>query len=233
MLVTPKNGSGAHRLEVLDLPDSFKKTLADRLTERRVVRHVPADMRGARLELKAWRVVGVANGRVTLRQRSFAAENNDPQTGARLRRVKFDHQAASKVVGLMPGKLAQTKSALVVSDNYGVAVLDSDANSSLDVVRIIRFHQVKKQLAALTHENGGNPPLLIRNGDIVVISKGTYAGTWRVFMITSAKKGVELDLGQPDTIKVLDKTSGHKRNVLLKSLLAGGLTVAKRNLTGI
>jgi CRISPR-associated endonuclease Csn1 len=231
-LAPPKNGSGAHRLEVLDLPDSYKKTLADRLAERRVVKHVPADMRGARLKLNSWRVVSIANGRVELRQRSFDPKKNDPDTGARRRRLKYDHQAASKVVGLMPGKLAQTKAALVISDNYGVAVLDSDATSSRDAIRIIRFHQVKKQIASLTSENGGVTPLIIRNGNTIAIANGSYAGTWRVFKITSAKHGVEIDLGQPDTIEVLDKTHGHKRNVRLASLLAGGLTVAGRDLTG-
>jgi len=74
--------------------------------------------------------------------------------------------------------------------------------------------------------------MIIRNGDSIVVAKGTYTGRWRVFSVKNAKAGVMLDLGQPDTIKPLNKTDGHKINAKLSSLLAGGLTVAGRDLTG-
>lgn len=231
-LAPPKNGAGAHRLEVLDLPDSYKKTLGDRLAERRVVKHVPADMRGARLELNSWRVVGVANGRVTLRQRSFDPKNNDPETGARRRSWKREDVSARGIVGLEPGKLSRASAALVISENYGVAVLDSTAGGEDERYRVIPFHHVKKQLVELTTLNNGVRPLVIRNGDTIVVQNGTFAGRWRVFSVKNAKVGVMLDLGQPDTIKPLNKTDGHKINVKLASLLAGGLAVARRDLTG-
>lgn len=231
-LAAPRNGGGAHRLEVLDLPSVFKKTLSDRLAERRVVKHVPADMRGARLELKAWRVVSVADGRVTLRQRAFDPKENDQETGARQRIWKREDLAMTGVVGLKPGKLSRARAALVISENYGVAVLDSTAGGADEQYAVIPFHGVPKQLRELSARNNGVRPLLIRNGDTIVVQNGNFAGRWRVFSVKNAKAGVMLDLGQPDTVKPLNKTIGHKINVKLSSLLAGGLSVAGRDLTG-
>jgi hypothetical protein len=231
-LAAPKNGGGSYRVEVLDLPDFYKKHLADRLAERRVVKHVPADMRGARLELNSWRVAGVTNGRATLRQRSFDPKDNDPETGARRRSWKSQDVAVQGVVGLKPGKLARAKAALVISENYGVAVLDSSESDKDEQYRVIPFHHVRKQLQELTALNNGVPPLLIRNGCTIVVQNGGFAGRWRVFSVKNAKAGIMLDLGQPDTIRPLNKTDGHKINVKLSSLLAGGLTVVGRDLTG-
>jgi len=230
-LAAPKNGGGSHRLEVLDLPHTFKKILAERLAERRVVMHVPADMRGARLKLNSWRVVSVADGRVKLRQRSFDPKDNDPESGARRRAWKSKELSVRGVVGMEPGKLARARAALVISENFGVAVLDSAAGGQSERYRVIPFHQVKKQLAELTALNNGVRPLIIRNGDTIVVQSGNFSGRWRVFSVKNAKAGVMLDLGQPDTIKPLNKTDGHKINVKLASLLAGGLSVAGRDLT--
>lgn len=231
-LAPPKNGSGAHRLEVLDLPDSYKKNLAHRLTERRVVKHVPADMRGARLELNSWRVLGVENGRVKLRQRSFDPKNNDPATGVRKRSWKHQDASTSGVVGLQFGKLSRAKAALVISENYGVAILDSTAGGEEERYRVIPFHHVKRRLADLTAKNNGVRPLVIRNGDTIVVQRGSFTGRWRVFSVKNKKVGVMLDLGQPDTITPRTKTEGHKTDVRLASLLAGGMTVDGRDLTG-
>jgi hypothetical protein len=225
-LAPPRNGGGAHRLEVLDLPDSYKKTLAARLTDRRVVKHVPADMRGARLELNSWRVVRLADGRVTLRQRSFDPKHNHPETGARLRAWKQDDLAARGVVGLEPGKLSRAMAALVISENYGVAVLDSTASGGEERFRVIPFHRVKKQLDNLTAQNNGVRPLVIRNGDTIVIQRGTFKGAWRVFSVKNAKRGVMFDLGPADATRAL------RIGVMLTSLLANGLSVAGRDLTG-
>ena len=74
--------------------------------------------------------------------------------------------------------------------------------------------------------------MVIRNGDSIVVAKGTYTGRWRVFSVKNAKSKVLLNLGQSDTIKLLNNTDGHKINASLTSLLAGGLTVAGRDLTG-
>lgn len=220
------NGGGAHRLEVLDLPDSYKKTLAAKLAELRVVKHVPADMRGARLERKSWRIVSVTDGRVTLRQRSFDPKHNHPETGARLRAWKRDDLAAQAVVGLEPGKLSRAMAALVISENYGVAILDSTAGGEGERFRVIPFHRVKKQLDTLKAQNNGVRPMVIRNGDTVVIQRGTYKGTWRVFSVKNAKRGVMLNLGPPDGTRAL------KIGVMLASLLVSGLSLAGRDLTG-
>ena len=230
-VAAPRNGGGTHRLELLDLPDNYKRALTDRLAERRVVKHVPADMRGARLKLNSWRVVSVKDGRVFLRQRSFDPKNNNPESGARKRSWKTEEVSRSGLVGLEPGKLSRARAALVIAENYGVAVIDRTEAGGSERVQVVPFHQVKMHLDELTALNGGARPLLVRNGDTIVVQTGTFAGRWRVFSVKNAKVGVMLDLGQPDTIRPLNKTEGHKINVKFGSLLAGGLVVVGRDLT--
>ena len=94
------------KLNVADLPAEFKKQIAERLKERRVVQHVPSDMSGARLEMNTWRVVKTEGDQATLRQRTFGPKDIDPETGARKRTTKEAKERASKLVGLKEGKLS-------------------------------------------------------------------------------------------------------------------------------
>ncbi len=104
------------QLRLIDLPVSLKKQLRERLAERRVVQHVPAEMAGMRAELNAWRVVTPPDegGKVKLRQRIRQPDGSRPW--------KSREERASKLVGLQPGKLHDLKAALVIADNYGLAL---------------------------------------------------------------------------------------------------------------
>lgn len=223
----------ARKLEVLDLPDTFKKQIVEALKERRVVQHVPADMSGARLEMNTWRVVSVDGDQVQLRQRTFGPKDIDPETGARKRTTKPAKERASKLVGLKPGKLADLKGALVIGENYGVAILNAaNVVNEEDRFRIIPFHQVKSQMEELKKLNKGHAPRVLRGGQLIHVKSGGYAGTWRIFSVKNNTSGMALDMGLPDVTRLKNGTPGHKINVLLKSLVKAGITPLNHDLIG-
>jgi len=223
----------ARKLEVLDLPDTFKKQIVDALKERRVVQHVPADMSGARLEMNTWRVLRQEGDQVHLRQRTFGPKDIDPETGARKRTRKETKERASKLVGLKPGKLSALQGALVIGENYGVAILNAAAITSEDErFRIIPFHQVKRQMEELKKMNNGQTPLVLRGGQLIHVKSGSYAGTWRIFSVKNNTSGMALDMGLPDVTRLKNGTPGHKINVLLKSLVKAGITPLNHDLIG-
>lgn len=235
-LAEPKdeNARGKTRkLEVRDLHDTFKKQIVDALKERRVVQHVPADMSGARLEMNTWRVLRQEGDQVHLRQRTFGPKDIDPETGARKRTTKEAKERASKLVGLKPGKLSALQGALVIGENYGVAILNAAAITNEDErFRIIPFHQVKLQMEELKKLNNGHAPLVLRGGQLIHVKSGGYAGTWRIFSVKNNTSGMALDIGLPDVTRLKNGTPGHKINVLLKSLVKAGITPLNHDLIG-
>lgn len=223
----------ARKLEVLDLPDMFKKQIVDALKERRVVQHVPADMSGARLEMNTWRVLRQEGDQVHLRQRTFGPKDIDPETGARKRTTKEAKERASKLVGLKPGKLSALQGALVIGENYGVAILNAaKVVNEEERYRIIPFHQVKLQMEELKKLNNGHAPLVLRGGQLIHVKSGGYAGTWRIFSVKNNTSGMALDIGLPDVTRLKNGTPGHKINVLLKSLVKAGITPLNHDLIG-
>lgn len=207
------------QLRLIDLPVSLKKQLRERLAERRVVQHVPAEVAGMRAELNAWRVVTPpdADGKVKLRQRIRQPDGSRPW--------KSREERAGKLVGLRPGKLNDLKAALVIADNYGLA-LDPEPE-------IIPFHKVWVRLRELREKNGGRPVRVIRNGMLISVPQGKFIGVWRVFSVKNNTSGMALDIGRPDVIRLRNKTEGHKINVLLTSLIRDGLTPVPSRLCGV
>jgi len=235
-LADPKDEAArgkTRKLEVLDLPDTFKKQIVEALKERRVVQHVPADMSGARLEMNTWRVMKTEGDQVHLRQRTFGPKDIDPETGARKRTTKEAKERASKLVGLKDGKLSALKGALVIGENYGVAILNAaNVVNEEDRYRIMPFHQVKKQMEELKKVNNGHSPLVLRSGQLIHVKSGGYAGTWRIFSVKNNTSGMALDIGLPDVTRLKNGTLGHKINVLLKSLVKAGITPLNHDLIG-
>lgn len=228
-LAEPKdeNSRGKTRkLEVLDLPDTFKKQIVEALKERRVVQHVPADMSGARLEMNTWRVLRQEGDQVHLRQRTFGPKDIDPETGARKRITKEAKERASKLVGLKPGKLSALQGALVIGENYGVALEPEPT--------MIAFHQVKKQLEELRMKNGGNPPRVLRNGMLISVSEGGYSGVWRIRSCKdNATSGILVRMTHADRCR--DNAAGVKwckDNVIVKTLLKAGMTIIESSYCG-
>jgi CRISPR-associated endonuclease Csn1 len=212
------------RFEMRDLDNRLKEQIRQRLAEKRVVQHIPASMDGLRVEQNTWRVVGVKEGEATLRQRIRAADGSRPQ--------KPDaFEKTTKLIGLSPinghGKLSANKGALIIPDNFGIALTEPEAV-------IIPFHKVWPRLTDLKKVNGGKVPVVLRNGQIIRVSNGkNFKGVWRVFSSKNNATGIALDIGFPDVVRLKNKTDGHKINVRLATLIKDGMEVLKTPLTGI
>jgi hypothetical protein len=203
-------------LRLIDLPAHFKEQIRRCIAERRVVQHVPAEIRGLRAELNAWRVVSHDEGAASLRQRMRQPDGS--------RSLKERKENVAKLLGFRPGKLQRLKAALVIADNFGVA-LDPEPE-------IIPFHQVWVRLRELRQRNGGKPVRVLRNGMLVNVPRGNFQGVWRVFSVKNAGIGILLDLGRPDVVRLQNKTEGHRINVRFASLLRDGLEIGVTPLTG-
>jgi hypothetical protein len=213
--------SAEKRFELRDLDEKLKEQIGRRLAEKRVVQHIPARMDGLRVEQNMWRVVAIKDDEVILRQRIRQPDGTRPE--------KIAEEKTSKLLGLSPangrGKLAKNKGALVIPDNYGVA-LDP-------VPAVIPFHKVWARLQEFKKANRNKQPRVLRNGQLVLIKQGNYKGIWRVFSAKNNASGMALDIGAPDVVRLKNKTEGHKINVLLSSLLKSGLEPIHTPLTGI
>lgn len=215
------DASGGFRLR--DLPESVKTQLRQRLAERRVVQHVPADMSGIRVEENTRGVLKRENGRVYLRQQKRDADGHLA--------VNETSEPEGKVIGLpradgVGGKLARIKGVRVIADNFGVAILDDEKLPPAERFVIIPHARVWEQLQALRTRNGGKPPQVWRNGQIIDLPTGPRAGRFRIFSIKNdSTKGIIIDLGVCGSITVT------WRDVLLKTLLKTGARRIRSGLT--
>ncbi len=212
------------RLHLSDLPDALKQQIRSRLAEKRVVQHIPADMSGVKIEENTRGVVGEKDGRVLLRQRSA----RDAKTG--LQTVKRTGEAPGKLLGLNPtgsdGKLKRQKGARVITDNFGVAILDHALGG--EEFAVIPWHRVWHRLQALKAMNGGEPPRILRNGMLIKVAAGTYQGLWRVISAKDTQAyGKVVDLALPDGQAL------ERGNAPLRKLLVDGLEIlAQKSFVG-
>lgn len=213
--------SAENRFEMRDLDNRLKEQIRQRLAEKRIVQHIPARMDGLRVEQNTWRIVSVNNGEATIQQRIRQPDGSRP--------VKRTEEKVTKLLGLQPanrnGKLRATKGVLVIPENYGVA-LDPQPT-------IIPFHKVWMRLQELKAANGGKPPRVLRNGQIIEVPNGKFKGLWRVFSAKNNASGMAVDMGWPDIVRLKNKTEGHKINVLLASLIKNGMKAVNLSLTGV
>lgn len=228
------------RMHLADLPEELKQQLRARLAEKRVVQHIPADMSGVKTEENTRRVLQVReDGRVDLQQQA----PRDAKTGVRPK-PKTTDETAGKLLGLNPangdGKLKRQRGVRVITDNFGVAILDHAPEGEEKFV-IIPWHKVHARIfkglngeKSLVERNGGKKPRLIRNGMLVEISgldkkMAGKNGIWRVF---SVKQGNKLDLGAPDRVVMESKGLGVWREVSLESLGTGRIKILPARLHG-
>lgn len=204
-------------LRLIDLPSHFKDQIRARLAERRVVQHVPAEVRGLHAELNAWRVVRVEEGVADLRQRLRQPDGT--------RSTKAKQEKANKLVGLRPGKLQRLKAALVIADNFGLA-LDPEPT-------IIPFHKVWTRLGELRAKNGGRPIRVLRNGMLVRLKNtkqgGKRDGLWRVYTVQASLK---VDFVSADQVGRPTKGSTVWREVSIKELGAANIEILPGNFSG-
>lgn len=206
--------SSEGKWKIKSLNDSIVSQIVKRLGEKRVVRHNPRTMRGLRIQQNVWRVEGEDpddNSKMFIRMKP---RNED---GVKVPKQKSERK--TKLFGSNPssieGKLKRIKGALIVEDNYGVA-LDPEP-------RVIPYQQVWGQIEKLKKLNNNQPVRILRNGDVIYVNKGRYEGLWRVHSIKDANMGLVLDIASPDIVKASNGITCAKMNVLLKTLIRDGL----------
>jgi CRISPR-associated endonuclease Csn1 len=212
-----------------DLQKPVKDRLSRSLAECRVMQHLPADRSGVKAELTTWGIVSTDgegdDARVTLRQRTAKVEE-----GRRVRDLKSREERSAKLLGNVPkdgaGKLKAVKGAMIIGENYGLAL-------DLEPV-VIPFHDVPKRLAEIRGANGGKPVRVLRNGMLIRILKDRFAGIWMIRSIKEdAKKGPLLDLTTSQMVP--SQATGKqwsKRDVRIASALAGDLEILPRRYSG-
>ena len=205
-----------NRFEMHDLADKLKEQIRQRLAEKRVVQHIPARMDGLRVEQNTWRVVAVKNDEVILRQRIRQPDGTRPE--------KVTEEKPAKLLGLNPtdknGKLAKIKGALVIPDNFGVA-LDPQPT-------VIPFHRVWTRLQELKKANGDKMPRVLRNGQLIRVPRGSRAGIWKVMSTKDTEAyGLALDLALPDRVKL------DRGNAPIETLIQDGLEILDCSFVGI
>ena len=209
------------------LPAGLKNHITRHLANARVVQHVPANQSGAKAELMTWGITHIEgdgdDARITLHQSTSKVEKN-----RRVRSPKAREERAGKLLGPQPkngkGKLKEIKGALIINENYGLA-LDPKPE-------VIPFHQVPQRLAALREANGGRPPRVLRNG--MLIKVGQDSQPWQIRSIQNSKrKGYLLDLARPKMIPYREPGKlWCKRDASLSSLLKKGLVIFPKTYSG-
>lgn len=193
-------------LHLKEVPRAILDSIAARLAENRVVRHVPADMSGANFEEQYRRVLKIEGDMVRLR---------DHDEGEKSKPV-------NRVVGLHPkSKLYPLKAALLVKTNYGVALDPKPV-----VIPNVSVYKTLQKLCAL---NGGKPVRIIRPGQLVILKRykdQKRNGVWRVASVKNKKRGIMLTLQTPISSVSLEKA--HPTvwpDVSLPALLRCGLEI--------
>lgn len=210
--------SGKGEWKIDGLSDSVMSQIIECLMEKRVVRHNPRTMRGLKVQQNVWRIEGEDPddpSKMWIRMK--------PRNEAYEKEPKRKLERKTKLFGSSPnnddGKLKRLKGALIVEDNYGVA-LDPEP-------RVIPYQQIWSELGKLKKENDGKPVRILRNGDVIQVKSGKYSGVWRIHSIKDANAGLLLDMASPEIVKAGNGVVGAKMNVLLKTLIKDDLELLK------
>jgi CRISPR-associated endonuclease Csn1 len=214
-----------------DLAPELKEQIRQKLVERRVVQHVPADMSGLRVEENTRGIVRRENGRVVLQQRKKNADGKVV--------VNRTEESEGKLVGLpradgSGGKLAALKGVRVISDNFGVAILSDVTLPPEERFVVVPYERVWKRVEELKARNGGTRPIILRLGMLVEVPRGRYIGHWMIRGVQlNQRAGLLVDLSFADFITYRKAGRAEaKQNVLLNTLIKDGLRIKRCALTG-
>lgn len=198
--------------DLLPLSETSLRSLSAALAQKRVRQHLPHSYRGLRVELNPWRVAAeLPNSKIEITQKKRTTEIINGVPASKLE-VKTDAIKPSKLLGFRDrahhGKLGANKSALVIADNYGVA-LDPEPC-------VIPHFKVHPTLREIARRNGGKWPRVLRNGMIIDVPRGRYQGRWRICSVKDNHSGLALDLAEADEVR------SSKINILLATLIKDG-----------
>jgi hypothetical protein len=205
-----------------DLDEALKDQIAGCLMEKRVVQHVPKDISGMKVEENTRRVVSITDGWAVLLQ-----QKRNEKTG-KLERKPIERPVRN-LVGLKEGKLSKQKGVRVITDNYGVAILDALPHDAPREERyvIVPWHRVWHRLKELQVKNGGKKPEVIRAGDLIQLTGPQ--GTQRILQVFGSglarRDGLYFDVGEPDDVS-------RQKMLYLGGFLREKGCLVKRSLSG-
>ena len=123
----------------------------------------------------------------------------------------------NRLNGLRPNKISKLKqrnAILLVKPNYGLFIGDS-----ISVIPMLRSWETIGKLRGLDPEGK-----IVRQGDIINVPKGNFAGSWRIKSIKETNRGIQLDLATSDG------TTSRKIGVSVSSLVKSNFTISNRAL---
>ena len=222
LFVMSQNGSW----KLIELDSHILGNVKDKISETRVVKHVPAKMSGLGIEETLWGIIGeTEKGTVKIRQ--FA----EVKDGKFRRSRKITEEPKSKLLGYMPknaaqSKLARNKAVIVIRDNFGIALEPTP--------EVIPFHNVWERIKAIADKNAGIYPRILRAGQLIKVSAGKMKGVWRIISVTNdARQGPLINIIHPAYVKHVSGTSYSKRNVSVNTLLKNNMLILTPDLSGI
>lgn len=218
------NETTENDVRLRDLPAAIKEKVARSLAQCRVMQHLPSDQSGLPTDQLPWRFHGWDDkGKAILSKSSIVGFD---EKGRRLRRADVPKSGANgkdRVFGINPtgkGKLAASKSVLLLNQNFGIALDPSP--------QIIPFHDVSRRLKDLKRSNLGMPVRVVRSGSLIQVKSGTNKGIW---IVTSAMASMLLKIKSPH-YTAYDEVRPMARKISLSSLLRDGLDILPRRYTG-
>lgn len=206
-----------NKIQIIDLPETVKNQIRERLAEKRVVQHLPREKQGLPAELNTWGIEGVTEeGKVMLHMKIRDAEGKkSPKKALEKPQKLIGYGAIDK-----NSKLKSIKGARVIGENYGIA-LDPEP-------QIIPYFQVWKKIGEIKKRNNGKLPRILRNGMLIRVPKGTWKGIWKIKSVKETEAyGISIDLSLIDGLKL------SKGNAKLPKLLEDGLEILDHSYCGI
>jgi CRISPR-associated endonuclease Csn1 len=240
------------RVSLIDLPSYLKNQLGERLAEKRVVQHIPADMSGLAAEETVYRVFDPKDTHPSAKRiakwcAARGIEIPDPKDEevllvCRKRRAEqesgevlhetptwrwiYKIEKRSKLLGLEPANGSSGK----LKAQKAVKIIGENFGLALDPEpEVLQLSSVWKRLAELRKQSGRKIRVL-RNGDLITLTSPdtpeTRKGFWRVMSVKNNTSGLALDLARPDEIKAT------WINSLVKSHLKNGLKITNGSFVG-
>lgn len=240
------------RVSLIDLPSYLKNQLGERLAEKRVVQHIPADMSGLAAEETVYRVfdpkdnhpsakqiakwcaargIEIPNPKdeevlLICRKRRAEQESGEVLHETPTWRWTYRIEKRSKLLGLEPANGTNGK----LKAQKAVKIIGENFGLALDPEpEVLQLSSVWKRLVELRKQCGRRIRVL-RNGDLITLTSPdtpeSRKGLWRVMSVKNNTSGLALDLARPDEIKAT------WINTLVKSHLKNGLKVVNASLVG-
>jgi len=252
------NSTNCYEVRLNDIPKAVKQQVAERLAEKRVVQHIPADQSDYDLEETSWRYLCDYEGQAVILQKisrdllisknsgDFEGWGNLPtskETQALLavkaiRETLIKYNINIKLIerGLLKITTEPYRSLIGLKEGKlnalkSVKIIKQNTNYGITLgisPKLIPFHNVPSQLQIIRAENGGKSPDIIRKGTYISVRSGTWKGAWRVTSVKQSKA-----YGLSVDLVFPHMVSKGKGNAKIFNMLEDGLRIHRNNLIGI